>query len=301
MEHPTATVLDVVFENTPGIIGVYLVRHSGGAVIVDCGPGSTIPGLQAALAQQGLAVKDISDLLLTHIHLDHAGAAGWLAQQGARIHVHPVGAPHLLNPDKLLSSAKRIYGDDMERLWGSFLPVPPEQLIQHKDGDVIEIGGRRFTALDTPGHAEHHFAYLFEDVCFTGDIGGVRLGGVKHVRLPTPPPEVHFGKWRASLARLRQADFRIIAPGHFGMHADRDWHLDAVERAIDAIEAWTAREMASDPSPETFREHFAAHQRQLVRADGFDDATFDHYQIAAGAGMSADGVYRYWKKVRAPS
>lgn len=297
--HPTVKTLDVHFQNTPGTIAVYLIRHANGAVIVDTGPGSTVPALQAELYAHGLAPRDITDVLLTHIHLDHAGAAGWLAQQGARIHVHPVGAPHLLNPEKLLASAKRIYGEDMDRLWGAFLPVPPDQLIQHNDGDLIEIGGCRFTALETPGHAEHHHAYLFEDVCFSGDVGGVRLAGIRHIRLPTPPPEVHFEKWRASLERLRRADFKFIAPGHFGLYADKDWHLAQVARAIDQTEAWTTREMASDPAPEVFRARFADLQRQLVHADGLDNSVFDHYELTAGTGMSADGVYRYWKKFRA--
>ena len=119
----------------------------------------------------------VTDVLLTHIHLDHGGAAGWWSRQGARVHVHPVGAPHLLNPEKLLASAQRIYGDDMGRLWGDFLAVPRDRLIEHADNDTIEIGGLAFTAIETPGHAEHHFAYLCEGTCFTGDIGGVRLNG----------------------------------------------------------------------------------------------------------------------------
>jgi glyoxylase-like metal-dependent hydrolase (beta-lactamase superfamily II) len=238
-------------------------------------------------------------VLLTHIHLDHAGAAGWWAQQGARIHVHPVGAPHLLNPEKLLASAQRIYGGDMERLWGAFLPVPPAQLIEHSDNDTIEVGGHSLTALNTPGHAEHHFAYLLQDICFSGDVGGVRVGGLGHVRPPTPPPEIHFEKWRASIARLRAAKPSRIAPTHFGVYADVPWHLDALERGLDAIENWTAQEMAGAPTPELFRAHYAALLAQLARADGYDAAQAAAYGDAAGSDMSADGVYRYWKKFRA--
>jgi glyoxylase-like metal-dependent hydrolase (beta-lactamase superfamily II) len=114
----------------------------------------------AGINAHGLQVGDVTDVLVTHIHLDHAGAAGWLAQQGARVHVHPVGAPHLLDPERLLSSAKRIYGDTMDTLWGQFLAVPEQRLSILEDNREIEIHGLRFRPIDTPGHAYHHFAYI---------------------------------------------------------------------------------------------------------------------------------------------
>src|SRR5512143_2025441 len=166
--------LDLNFLELAGTIAVYLIPHPHGAVLVESGPGSTLHNLKAGLESHGLKPSDISDVLLTHIHLDHAGSAGWWARQGARIHVHPVGAPHLLDPEKLLASAQRIYGDQMDRLWGEFLPVPDDRLVIIQDGDEVEIDGLCFKALDTPGHANHHYAYLFGDVCFTGDIGGIR-------------------------------------------------------------------------------------------------------------------------------
>jgi len=297
--HPLIQILDVHFDSKPGIIAVYCIKHSGGVVLVESGPGSTLPALLDALRANDVDARDVTDVLVTHIHLDHAGAAGWWAQQGARIHVHPVGAPHLLNPEKLLASAQRIYGADMERLWGSFLAVPAAQLVEHHDNDVIEIGGREFLALDTPGHAEHHFAYVFENVCFTGDVGGVRVGGLGHVRPPTPPPEIHFGKWRASVERLRQADFQILAPTHFGLYADKTRHLDALARTLDAIENWAEQEMRAAPTPEQFRARFADLIKELARADGYSVSELGAYNVAAGAAMSADGVYRYWKKFRA--
>lgn len=297
--HPLIHTLDVHFDNKPGIIAVYCIRHSDGAVLVECGPGSTLPALLDALRAIDVDAREVTDVLVTHIHLDHAGAAGWWAQHGARIHVHPVGAPHLLNPEKLLASAQRIYGADMGRLWGSFLPVPADQLIQHHDGDVIAIGGREFLALDTPGHADHHFAFVFEDVCLTGDVGGVRVGGLMHVRPPTPPPEIHFEKWRASVERLRQADFQILAPTHFGLYADKTRHLDALARNLDAMEKWAEQEMRAAPTQETFRAHFADLMTELARADGYSWDDVRAFNIAAGTDMSADGVYRYWKKYRA--
>ena len=142
-------IIDLHFLGFPGAIASYLVSHAHGAVLVECGPSSTLPALQAGLKAHGFAATDITDVLLTHIHLDHAGAAGWLARQGARIHVHPAGASHLLNPEKLLASASRIYGEAMQTLWGEFLPVPPERLRVPQDGDDIEIGTRIVTVCDS--------------------------------------------------------------------------------------------------------------------------------------------------------
>jgi glyoxylase-like metal-dependent hydrolase (beta-lactamase superfamily II) len=291
-------VIDTEHNGNKGVVAVYVLRHTEGAALVDCGPGSTRTKVVSDLKARGLEAGDITDVLLTHIHLDHGGAAGWWARQGARVHVHPVGAPHLLNPDRLLGSAQRIYGADMERLWGEFLSVPETQLVQHKHGDVIEIGGLAFQALETPGHAEHHFAYLFDDVCFSGDVGGVRLGGLGHIRPPTPPPEIHLDKWRASLKLLRQENFKRLAPTHYGFYEDVSFHLDAMERGLDKIEDWATQEMKDAPNQGQFRADFAAFLKEWARADGYDPAQVSAYEEAAGAEMSADGVYRFWNKYR---
>src|SRR4030042_4609731 len=126
--HGTVVTIDLKFMGRANAIAAYLIPHRRGAVLVECGPGSTTTALEVGLSENGFHAEDITDVLLTHIHLDHAGAAGWLARRGARIHVHSAGAPHLLDPEKLLSSAKRIYGDMMDRLWGDFLPVQAGQL-----------------------------------------------------------------------------------------------------------------------------------------------------------------------------
>ncbi|MCP4422679.1 MAG: MBL fold metallo-hydrolase, partial [Chloroflexi bacterium] len=174
--------------------------------------------LERGLETNGLRVEDITDLLVTHIHLDHAGAAGWLAQHGVRVHVHHRGSAHMQNPGKLLASAKRIYGDQMDALWGEFLPVPEEQLNILHDGDEIIIHGLHFKAIDTPGHANHHMAYVLGKTCFAGDVGGVRLPGPFHLQLPMPPPDLDLKKWRTSVERLKAADIQRIALTHFGIY-----------------------------------------------------------------------------------
>jgi glyoxylase-like metal-dependent hydrolase (beta-lactamase superfamily II) len=290
--------IDLNFQGKPYAIASYLIRHSGGAVLIECGPGSTLASLEAGLAREGLSLRDVTHVLITHIHLDHAGAAGRLSQLGAQVIVHPNGAPHMLNPEKLIASATRIYKDRMQTLWGEFLPVEEKQLKVPKDAQEIVIGNLHFVVMDTPGHAEHHYCYLFEDVCFTGDVGGVRIPGYQYMRLPMVPPELHFGKWRETLARLRKEKIVRVAPTHFGIFDDPEWHFHEVEKDLDAAEKWLEDVMPSDPSVDELRVQFIDWMSEQGRVLGLDPGVVKAYDLANPVGMSADGLYRYWKKVR---
>lgn len=290
--------LDLNFQGKTEAIAAYLIRHPGGAVLVESGPGSTLQALQAGLAVNGYSFSDVTHVLLTHIHLDHAGAAGWLAMQGAEIYVHPVGAPHLLNPEKLLASAKRIYGDQMQQLWGEILPVPEVKLHIAEDEKPINIGNLCFVPINTPGHAEHHYAYRFEDLCFTGDVGGVRIPDYQYLRVPMVPPELHFGKWRESIARLRKEKLSRIAPTHFGIYDDPEWQLKAVEKELDATERWLEGVMPQDPPIESLRQQFVDWMNEQAAEQGLSPDAVKAYDLANPPGMSADGMLRYWKKVR---
>ena len=290
--------LDLNFQGKKQAIAVYLIKHSTGAILIECGPGTTLPALQAALKANGLSASDVTHVLLTHIHLDHAGSAGWWARQGAQIIVHPNGAPHMLNPEKLLASATRIYGDQMETLWGEFLPVPQSQLKVAKDAEEIVIGNLHFTPINAPGHAEHHYVYLFEDMAFTGDVGGVRIPGYAYLQLPMPPPELHFGKWHETLKRLRKEKFNRIAPTHFGIFDDPKWHLDQVEKELNAAEKWLEAVMPAGPSVEELRQKFRDWMNEQGVEQGLSAAAVKAYDLANPLGMSADGLMRYWKKVR---
>ena len=293
--------LDLNFQGRKQAIASYLIPHSSGVVLIESGPGSTLPALQAALAEKGYSPADVTHVLLTHIHLDHAGAAGWFSRQGAEVYVHPVGAPHMLNPEKLLASAMRIYGDRMDTLWGEFLSVPEDRLKVAEDAVEIAIGNLRFVPIDTPGHAYHHFVYLFEDICFSGDIGGVRIPGFPYLRLPMPPPELHLGKWHESVKRLRQEKFNRIAPTHFGIFDDPEWQLNEVEKNLGAVSAWLEEVVPSETAIEELRERLAAWMKEQALISGLSEQVLKTYEIANPLGMSADGLQRYWKKHRQPS
>jgi glyoxylase-like metal-dependent hydrolase (beta-lactamase superfamily II) len=301
MAKTNVVTLDLEFQNKTESIASYLIRHNDGAILVESGPGSTISTLEAGLAKEGLSTRDITHVLITHIHLDHAGAAGWLSRQGAKVYVHPNGAPHLLNPEKLIASATRIYGDRMQTLWGEFLPVVESQLTVTEDAKEIVIGNLRFLPLHTPGHAEHHTCYLFEDVCFTGDVGGVRIPGYQYLRAPMVPPELHFGKWRETISRLRSLKFSRIAPTHFGIFDDPNWHLDELQSCLDETEKWLEEIMPADPPVEELRAKYEAWMDEQSRVKKLSVDVIKAYTLANPLGMGADGMMRYWKKVRNPS
>ena len=298
---PTRVItLDLNFQGRPQAIAAYLIRNGDAVILVESGPGSTRAGLEDGLAKEGLSPREVTHLLLTHIHLDHAGAAGWLARQGAEVYVHPVGAPHMLNPDKLLASATRIYGDRMDSLWGEFLPVPEEKLHVVGDMEEIEIGNLRFRPIHTPGHAEHHYAYIFEDICFSGDVGGVRIPGYQYLRVPMVPPELHLERWHNSIQRLRQEKFARLAPTHFGIYDDPEWHLREVDKKLDDAELWLEKVMSEDSSSpiEALRDSFTEWMIVQATEMGLSEDVLKAYALANPPGMSADGLLRYWKKVK---
>ena len=302
MAQTRVVTLDLNFQGRAHAIASYLIRHpkGDGVVLIESGPGSTLASLEAGLAKEGLSPRDVTHVLLTHIHLDHAGAAGWLARQGAEIYVHPLGAPHLINPEKLLASAARIYGGRMESLWGEFLPVPEARLKVPEDGEEIEIGDLRFKPINTPGHAEHHYTYLFEDICFSGDVGGVRIPGYPYLRVPMPPPELHLERWHESIVRLRKEKFARIAPTHFGIYDDPEWHLHEVEKGLDSAALWLEQTMSEDPFPpiQALRQSFKEWMTEEAVETGLSEDVMRAYELANPPGMSADGLLRYWKKIR---
>ena len=292
------TTLDLNFQNCKNAIASYLIPHQEGIILIESGPGSTQKQLEQNLLEHGYTLKDISHVLLTHIHLDHAGAAGWLAGHGAHIYVHERGTSHLLDPTRLIASAARIYQDQMDSLWGKILPVPENQLTSLVDGDEISIGSYVFRSVDTPGHANHHMTYLLDEICFCGDVGGVRINlhGPRYLRLPMPPPEFHPPKWRKSIARLKKEKISQIAPTHFGIYDDVAWQLDSILEELDEVEEWMHRTMPLDLPLTDLRAQFTEWITNRSTDLGINHARLDPFEKTNPPGMSADGIKRYWKK-----
>jgi len=289
--------LDLNFQNVPQTIAAYLVIGPDGPVLVETGPGSTLAALQAELSRHGYEPADIHHVLVTHIHLDHAGAAGWWAQQGAQVYVHYFGARHLIDPSKLWASALRIYGDKMEMLWGEMLPAPAERVTAVHDNDIIRVAGLAFTALETPGHARHHHVWQLGDVAFTGDAVGIRLPQNPLVDVPAPPPEFDRETWLETLDRLQAAHFSALYPTHFGRLEDADHQIDSLRVLIDDAANFIHGHMQAGVPRDEMILLYQEWARQRARAVGLTDTQIHQYETANPLYMSVDGIMRYWRKM----
>jgi glyoxylase-like metal-dependent hydrolase (beta-lactamase superfamily II) len=288
------SVLDLQFQ-TAGTVGAFLVRTSAGPVLVETGPESLFGHLEAAVNGQGFALEEIRHVFVTHIHLDHAGSAWRLARHGAQIHVHPAGAPHLADPGKLLGSARRIYGEDMERLWGRLEPIAPERITVLEDGQVVRFGDLALEAIHTPGHAIHHITYRLDDGLFTGDVGGIRIGAGPVIP-PFPAPDIDLAAWVDSIARMRAAAPAVIYPTHFGIHGDGVAHFDSLEENIQRIAGWVRQQLVAGGKVEDMVPRFQAFMHDLLAGSGLPEAVIQDYETADPAFMSVYGLARYWRK-----
>ena len=214
--------IDLLHGGNERTIAAYVVDTDAGPALFDCGPTSTIDALKAGLADHGLALTDVRHLLLSHIHLDHAGAAGVLVREhpALQVHVSAIGAPHLVEPERLERSARRLYGDSFDTLWGELAPVPERN---------VHVVGERVLGLDcfpTPGHASHHVSYLDRDgTLYAGDAAGVRIQPGRFVLPPTPPPEFDLETWQQTLAEIERRDPERLALIHWGVADDPQRHL----------------------------------------------------------------------------
>lgn len=287
--------LDLHFQGVPETIAAYLFLEPE-PTLIETGPGSTLSNLIAALSTHGLQPSDIRHLLVSHIHLDHAGAAGWWAQQGTTVYVHEVGAPHLIDPSKLLASASRIYGDQMDVLWGETVPAPAKNVVALTDGQVVQIGDLAFEAIDTPGHAWHHMIYGLDDLAFTGDAAGMRLNKRPFADLPAPPPEFKLEVWQATIDKIRQRNFSTIYPTHFGRVDAVTEHLDAFSHLLTDAASFIQVRMAQGMSRGAILADYERWDKERALATGISEADFDKYVTANPLYMSVDGIMRYWHK-----
>ncbi|MFT5193510.1 MAG: glyoxylase-like metal-dependent hydrolase (beta-lactamase superfamily II) [Cellvibrionaceae bacterium] len=288
--------IDLNFQGVSNVIGSYIVKGDTGLAMIETGPSSCLPTVKAELAKIGLKPSDIKHVLLTHIHFDHAGAAGWWASQGAHIYVHHVGAKHMIDPSRLVASARRVYGDAMDTLWGELLPIDPANLTQLNDGDMITVGDLEFECLDTPGHATHHMAFRLGDVCFTGDASGTRLAGRGLIDIPASPPEFDRPTWLKTVERLQSHNFREIYPTHFGLIGDPEAHLAEFAEFIPMISDFMAGLMQAGKDRDQIIEAFVVWQRQRAKSAGFSESETDQYLTASPPEVSVDGIMRYWRK-----
>jgi glyoxylase-like metal-dependent hydrolase (beta-lactamase superfamily II) len=275
--HPAVRVIDLMHLGRERVIGCWQV----GDVLIDPGPGSCLQTLLDALGDERPRA-----LLLTHIHLDHAGASGALVQRWPEltVYVHERGARHMIDPSRLMDSATRLYGADMDRLWGEMVPVPEDNIVTLSGGErVLED---RFEVAYTPGHASHHVSYLHAGTAFVGDAGGVRIPPASMVIPPTPPPDIDVEAWHESIATIRSWQPERLAMTHFGDSENVEGQLAELDARLDE---WS--ELARSEG----REGFMAEVRERIRRDGSPELAAT-YQQAAPVEQLYAGYERYWSK-----
>ena len=271
-------IIDLRFLGQEREIAAYLIETDEGPALFDCGPSTTLENLSAGLRDHGLEVRDLRHLLLSHIHLDHAGAAGVLVREhpGLTVWVSEIGAPHLIDPARLESSARRIYGDTFDTLWGELAPVP-EPNVRIATGDVLG-----WDSFPTPGHASHHVSYLRDGTLLAGDACGVRILPSDYVEPVSPPPDIDLEAWARTIDEIERRAPDRLALIHFGVADDVDTHLG---RFRAELETWASRVLGGIGEDEFVR---------TAMADAGPDA--ERYSAVGSFAMSYAGLKRYFEK-----
>jgi glyoxylase-like metal-dependent hydrolase (beta-lactamase superfamily II) len=300
-------IIDTHQLDRAGIVAATALETDDGLALFDTGPESTFDNVVTELGQAGFEVEDVRHVFLSHIHFDHAGAAWRFANaagpartrfggRGATVYVHPRGAPHLIDPAKLIESATRIFGNDMERLWGKIAPVSADRVKIVQDNEVVRVGQFEIRAIETLGHADHHHVYQWDDNVFGGDVAGVRIGGGPPIP-PFVPPELHIESWLESIQKIRALNCARLYLPHFGKidHSVPD-HLDALEERVNCWSEWLRDKIRDALDEPRLISEFAEYEHIDLRAWGATEDDAQGYEIADPSYMAVAAAIRYWKK-----
>jgi glyoxylase-like metal-dependent hydrolase (beta-lactamase superfamily II) len=289
-------VLDTKHLGRPGIIAATALETNDGIALFDTGSAATFDNISMAMRAAGFAPNDMRHVFLSHIHLDHAGAAWCFAAQGATIHVHPRGARHLVDPSKLMESATRIFGDDMGKLWGEMRPIPEEKVKVTDDRAPIRVGQFEVRSLETPGHASHHNIYHWDDNVFGGDVAGVRLDDGPPVP-PFVPPELHIESWLESIERIRALKPTRLYLPHFGLvEGDLEAHCDALAERVQRWATWFRDELRKGRKETDLISDFAQYEARDILESGATEERVVDYETADPSFMAVTASIRYWQK-----
>jgi glyoxylase-like metal-dependent hydrolase (beta-lactamase superfamily II) len=289
-------ILDTRQLGRAGIIAATALETDEGIALFDTGPESTFDNVIVDLRKAGFEAKDVRHVFLSHIHFDHAGAAWRFAELGSTVYVHPRGAPHLIDPEKLIESATRIFGDEMERLWGKIAAVPAERVKILEDNEVVRVPPFEIRALATPGHASHHHVYHWDDNVFGGDIAGVRIGNGPPIP-PFVPPELNIQEWRESIAKIQKLNAASLYLPHFGKVAGSvSEHLDHLDERVARWSEWFRQRIRAGDDEPKLRSTFAELEHSELRDGGASQNDVDGYEAADPSYMAVGAAIRYWRK-----
>ena len=290
--------IDLNFRGSDRVIATAVLMGPDGVTLVDPGPTSCLPALEGGVQQRGLTLRDVRTLLITHIHLDHAGAVGTIVERvpSIQVHVHERGAPHMVDPTKLLASATRLYGDQMDTLWGAFLPVPAANVHALQGGERIATAGTTLRVAYTPGHAKHHVSFLDEatGMAYVGDTGGIRVSG-DYLLAPTPPPDIDLAAWRESLAVIDAWNPVSLFLTHFGVVTGAKAHVARFRETLSAQAEAVRQSLAAGSTDEERTRVFVEHLRRDVRKT-LPEHEARATELAAPFDQLWQGLERYWKK-----
>ena len=289
-------VLDTRHLDRLGIIAATALETKDGLALFDTGADSTFENIASAMRATGFAPNDVRHVFLSHIHLDHAGAAWRFAEAGATIHVHQRGADHLVDPSRLMESAGRIFGDEMHRLWGEMRPIAKEQVQVSDDKQAVQVGQFAIRSIATPGHASHHNIYYWDDAMFGGDVAGVRLDSGPPIP-PFVPPELHVESWLASIQSARSLGAKRLHLPHFGLVAgDLDDHFDQLEERVQRWANWFRDEFRLGRTESELIPEFARYETSDLLSAGAPNERLDDYERADPSYMAVTAAARYWHK-----
>jgi len=295
---PGLSWVDVLFLGRPHAVATAVVRAPGTVALIDPGPSTCLEVLDLGLQQQGLRLSEVTHILLTHIHLDHAGATGTIVRRHPHINVfvHERGAAHMADPGRLLASAARLYGDRMDRLWGEIAAVPESNLTVLAGGERIDVGGRSFEVAHTPGHASHHVSYYdrASGVAFVGDTAGVCIDG-GYVLPPTPPPDIDVEAWKGSVELIEAWAPQTLFLTHFGPVQGIAPHLRALVENLETTSGIVRTRLAERGTDEQKSRRFAD-DLQLELRRHMTGAQLAAYMVAAPSELLWPGLARYWRK-----
>ncbi len=288
--------IDLRFQEREQAIASFLIEGSDGLLLIETGPESTREQCLLGIEKLGFSKNDIEAVFVTHIHLDHAGAAGWWAGEGTPVYVHPKGARHLINPDKLVASARMVYGDQFDSLWGEMIPAPEAMVRIVEDGEAVAVAGLQITAMDTPGHAFHHHCFTIGDVAFVGDVAGVRLPGNDYISVASAPPQFHLEYLLETISKLRAAKFHSIFLTHFGEVNDPETHLADYAEAVELNARFIKDRIHEGVDAESLQVTYLAFQMEQAFRHKLPQETWETIQISNSTDMGADGIRLYWEK-----